>query len=63
LRFRYPAVLTLSYAHCAGRPLLPSVVYVNDLLSILERLPALNDLGNDRVTTKLRHFSGYAIAD
>ena len=63
LRFRYPAVLTLSYAHCDRRPLLPSVVYVDDLLSILELLPALNDLGGERVTTKLRHFSGYAIAD
>jgi hypothetical protein len=63
LRFASAATLRLSYAHCARRPLLPSVVYVDNLLSILELLPALNDLGSDRVTTKLRHFSGYAIAD
>jgi len=63
LRFASPATLRLSYAHCPARPLLPSVVYVDNLLSILELLPALNDLGSERVTTKLRHFSGYAIAD
>jgi hypothetical protein len=63
LRFRYPAVLRLSYAHCDHRPLLPRVVYINDLLSILELLPSLDDLAGQAVTTKLRHFSGYAIAD
>jgi hypothetical protein len=63
LRFRYPAVLSLSYAHCDHRPLLPRVVYIDDLLSILELLPSLDDLSSEAVTTKLRHFSGYAIAD
>jgi hypothetical protein len=63
LRFASPATLRLSYAHCPRPPLLPRVVYVDNLLSILELLPALNDFGSDRVTTKLRHFSGYAIAD
>jgi hypothetical protein len=66
LRFERRAVLRLSYAHCARRPLLPTIVYVegsDDLLSMRELLPALNDLSNDRVTTALRHFSGYAIAD
>ncbi len=63
LRFRYPAVLSLSYAHCDHRPLLPRVVYIDDLLSILELLPSLDDLAGQAVTTKLRHFSGYAIAD
>jgi hypothetical protein len=63
LRFRYRAVLTLSYAHCDNRPLLPKVAYVDDLLSILELLPSLDDQANERVTTRLRHFSGYALAD
>jgi hypothetical protein len=64
LRFRTAATLRLSYAHCEGLPpLLPKVAYVNDLLSILEVLPSLNDLANERVTAKVRHFSGYAIAD
>jgi hypothetical protein len=63
LRFKYPAVLRLSYAHCANRPLLPKVVYIDDLLSILELLPSLNDSRGEGVTTRLRHFSGYAIAD
>ncbi|MFN2567643.1 MAG: hypothetical protein ABR499_21825 [Gemmatimonadaceae bacterium] len=63
LRFNYPAVLRLSYAHCDRAPVLPKVVYVDDLLSILELLPTLNDPDNDRVTTRLRHFSGYALAD
>jgi hypothetical protein len=64
LRFSTSASLRLSYAQCGGLPpLLPKVVYVNDLLSILEVLPSLNDLANKRVTAKVRHFSGYAIAD
>jgi hypothetical protein len=64
LRFSTSATLRLSYAECAGLPpLLPKVVYLNDLLSILEVLPSLNDLANERVTAKVRHFSGYAIAD
>jgi hypothetical protein len=63
LRFKYRAVLTLSYAHCDQRPLLPQVVYVDNLLSILERLLSVNDLYSGSVTARLRHFSGYAIAD
>ena len=63
LRFRYPAVLKLSYAHCASAPLLPRVVYVNNLLSILEVLPSLNDIFTRSATAKLDHFSGYALAD
>jgi hypothetical protein len=63
LRFRYPAVLTLSYAHCPTKPLLPRIVYVDNLLSILEVLPALNNVFSNTATTKLHHFSGYAFAD
>lgn len=66
LRFKYRATLRLSFAHCDSRPLLPKVVYVDgsgDLISILELVPALADLSNERVTARLGHFSGYAIAD
>jgi hypothetical protein len=63
LKFGKRAVLTLSYAHCPTRPLNPKVVYVTDLLSIVELLPSANDLSNDQVTARLKHFSGYAIAD
>jgi hypothetical protein len=66
LRFESRVLLRLSYAHCDTRPLLPKVVYVDgegDLLSIVELLPTLNDLFNERVTARLRHFSGYAIAE
>jgi hypothetical protein len=63
LRFKHPAVLKLSYAHCDNRPLLPRVVYVSNLLSVLELLPSLNDFSTERVTARLGHFSGYAIAD
>jgi hypothetical protein len=66
LRFSSRATLKLSYAHCNRRPLVAKVVYVDDdggLLQILELLPALLDLSGDRVTTRIRHFSGYAIAD
>jgi hypothetical protein len=63
LRFSRPAVLTLSYAQCATRPSRPKVVQVNDLLSILDLLPSLNDSSRERVSGKLDHFSGYALAD
>lgn len=63
LRFRWPAVLTLSYAHCASRPLHPKIVYVDDLLSVLELRPSLNDSSKGRVSGLLDHFSGYAFAD
>jgi hypothetical protein len=66
LRFTYRATLKLSYAHCDRRPFLPSVVYVagaDDTLQILELVPSLLELSSDRVTARIRHFSGYAIAD
>ena len=66
LRFSSRATLKLSYAHCGRRPLLPRVAYVGDsggLLRILELLPALLDGSSDRVNARIRHFSGYAIAD
>lgn len=66
LRFNSRVTLRLSYSHCASRPLLPTVVYVGgagDLLSILELVPSLSELSGERVTARLGHFSGYAIAD
>jgi hypothetical protein len=63
LQFERPAVLTLSYEHCAKRPRHPKIVHVDDLLRILELLPSLNDRRKERVTGKLDHFSGYAFAD
>jgi hypothetical protein len=64
LRFSKPAVLALSYSHCSGQPpLLPKVVYLDDLLQILEVLDAVRDPSSKSVTAKIRHFSGYAIAD
>ena len=64
LRFSRAATLTLSYAHCSGAPpLLPKVVYLDDLLKILEVLDALHSSRDKSVTAKIRHFSGYAIAD
>jgi hypothetical protein len=64
LRFSKSAALILSYAHCSGPPpLLPKVVYLSDLLRILEVLDALHSNQSKSVTAKIRHFSGYAIAD
>jgi hypothetical protein len=64
LRFGRPAVLTMSYAHCSSRPKHPRIVYVtDDLQTILEALPSVNDKRKERVTAKLDHFSGYAFAD
>jgi hypothetical protein len=63
LEFKRPAVLTLSYAHCASRPARPKVVYVGDDLKILETVPTINDVWGERVVGRLQHFSGYAFAD
>jgi hypothetical protein len=63
LRFQRPAVLTLSYAHCSTRPVRPRIVYVDDLLGIVERQASLDDKYGRRVVGKLDHFSGYAIAE
>jgi hypothetical protein len=63
LRFEKPAVLTLSYAHCSSEPSRPTVVYVSDSLTILEKLPSVNDRFRSRVVGRIDHFSGYAFAD
>ena len=68
LKFAVPTALTLSYRECGlvGNllgGLLLDVVYVDDKQGILEVLPSLNDLLGKRVTGRVDHFSGYALAD
>lgn len=66
---RYPARLTLSYDHCDSRlglNLPKRIVYVDDLLQILEVLPSLNDDDDDdddeKTTAPINHFSSYVVA-
>lgn len=68
LRFARSTALSLSYKDCGLTGtllggLLLDVVYVDDDKSILEVLPSLNDLLNQRVIGRVDHFSGYALAD
>lgn len=63
LRFQEPATLTLSYSHCASEPERPTIVYVDDSLTILEQFTTYNDRYRDRVVGRIDHFSGYAFAD
>jgi len=68
LKFEVPTALTLSYRECGlvGNllgGLVLDVVYVDDKQTILEILPSLNDLLGQRVTGRVDHFSGYALAD
>ena len=65
LRFKAPALLTLSYANCTNpSPLLfMNVVYTsNDLRSILELLPSIDNPLKKVTIGTLSHFSRYAIA-
>ena len=63
LRFQEPATLTLSYAHCSSQPERPTIVYVDDGLTILEQFPTFNDTYRDKVVGRIDHLSGYAFAD
>lgn len=63
LRFQEPATLTLSYAHCSVQPERPTIVYVDDSLTILEQFTTFNDKYRDRLVGRIDHFSGYAFAD
>jgi hypothetical protein len=62
LKFAKPATLTLSYANCSPLLLLKRVVYTDELLSILELLPSIDDLRTRTVSAPIRHFSRYAVA-
>ena len=59
-----PARLTLSYANCSllGQLLPKRIVYTTDLLEILEWLGSLDEPLARRVSTRLDHFSRYAVA-
>lgn len=65
LTFAADADLTLSYAGCDGLALLllpKTVVQVDDHLELLDLLPSMDNLAARTVSSRLRHFSNYAIA-
>jgi hypothetical protein len=64
LQFEEKATLTLSYAQCSlVAQLIPKkVVYVDGNLNILELLWSLDNFFLKKVSGKLDHFSGYAVA-
>ena len=63
LVFQVPAELVMSYANCATGVSVPGhIAYVDDLLSILESLLAHRDGPAQSVTSRIEHFSGYAVA-
>lgn len=56
-------VLTLSHAGTDVAPFSRlTVVYTNELGSILEVLPSRTERNSQTVTTRLQHFSGYILA-
>jgi hypothetical protein len=64
LQFAKAVSLTLNYEHCGTRP--PKaryVAYVDDLGNVLELLDVNSHRSGRDVETRLKHFSGYAIAD
>lgn len=64
LQFQEDVELRLDYAHCT-QPLLPGafrVVYLDDLLKILESPPSEDYRSSRWIRTWLRHFSKYAVA-
>jgi hypothetical protein len=61
----YPAQLTMDYGHCRGLTsiLLPKkILYVDDLLRILERPFSRDNARDDEVTATIKHFSSYLVA-
>jgi hypothetical protein len=65
LKFKVPAVITISYANCkyGGLLSLLRLAYTsNDLKSILEILPAIPNPLNKTVLGTITHFSRYAVA-
>lgn len=65
LQFKAPGLLTLSYANCKKPSPLTfmHVVYTsNNLLSILELLPSIDNVFKKTTTGTLSHFSRYAVA-
>jgi hypothetical protein len=62
LQFDKKAQLTLSYKNCSPLLVLKQVVYVDELLRILDLLPSRDDRFNKTVTGDIKHFSRYAVA-
>jgi hypothetical protein len=62
LRFKKNAQVTLSYKNCSPLLLLKRVVYIDELLRILELLSSSDDRINKTVTGDIKHFSRYAVA-
>ncbi len=64
LRFNSAVQLTISTANCTGLGLLnlPLIVYTDDFWNILELQLSIPNLGEQKVTGLIRHFSRYAVA-
>lgn len=64
LDFAVPATLTMNYANCSllGVLLPKRIAYTTDNLIILQLLPSVDDALNQTLTTRLGHFSTYAVA-
>jgi hypothetical protein len=64
LTFARRARLEMGYAHCAGAwiPLPRTIAYLDSDLNILELLESLTNIFEKKVSTRLDHFSDYAVA-
>ena len=64
LQFNKPATLTMGYAHCGAlAKILPKrIAYLDANLNVLELLLSLDQLWLQQVSTRLDHFSEYAVA-
>jgi hypothetical protein len=64
LTFDVPARLTMSYRNCnlLGSLAPKRIAYIDSNLNILELLASVDDLANRRVSTRLEHFSEYAVS-
>lgn len=61
--FNLPVVITIDYSRCENITRRISVWNIDDLTrTLLERLPAIDDRPNRRVTFLTGHLSSYAIA-
>jgi hypothetical protein len=64
LSFARRPSLEMSYAHCSGAwiPVPRRIVYLDRDLELLEVLESMTDIVDRRVSTRLDHFSDYAVA-
>jgi len=65
LQFAKPATLTMSYSHCGLLSSLAvrQIAYVKTNLSLLEHLLSLDNVLTRKVSTKIEHFSDYAVEE